>query len=156
MGYHDEPFRHHDTQLFGRDFALLASPLCSFQHASEDERREKVGYRCNNSTYNWRIRKNFQHEIRETTSFNSTAILWLVGKVFQGPFNTYSSGHSFSSRKKTILVLKFYTSSSLCLTHQVLSFSFCLLLETWVVWCFLYSPVYIINTFLTLKKIIKK
>lgn len=35
----------------GRGFALLASLLCSFQRASGDEKREEVGYQCDNSTY---------------------------------------------------------------------------------------------------------
>lgn len=33
---------------FGRGSASLAPPLCSFQHASADERNEKVAHRCNN------------------------------------------------------------------------------------------------------------
>lgn len=72
---------------FGQGFALLAFALCSFQHTSRDEERERKP-----GTYAGTplIAKGFEtfsrHEICRTAYINSEAILWLGGKVLQGPF----------------------------------------------------------------------
>lgn len=42
---------------FVQGFVPLASLLYSFQRASGDEKREEAVYRCDNSTYTWKIWK---------------------------------------------------------------------------------------------------
>lgn len=85
-GCRDEIFRLRGTELLGETSPPWASARCSFQHASGDKKRERPRISEKTPLKLEGFEELFRHEIHESLSFNSDAILCLVVKVFQSPF----------------------------------------------------------------------